>query len=395
MDFISDHFLVYAEAADVRGSVGVKVFKSRCLRTLEYETVTEYLSLTPFDDVLYISDVEDKVACFTRLMIGLYDELAPVRFIRCRKNYKPWFTSTIKKLISLKNAALNKFKQNRTSSNWDYYKNIRNATTAAVNREKKAYVQFAFDGRGVDSRILWTRLGELGVHVKTAAKTIPPTLDKPQDLNNFFLKFSQTLSANQVNDAISYYSSSSFAPFEERLHFTLTDEDEIYDIIKSIYSGAIGPDGLNVEMLLRCCPHILRHLVNICNSCIIDAKFPDSWKVSKVVPIPKVSNPTSFNDIRPISILSPCAKVVEKILAVRIRSHLDKFNILPPRQSGFRKGYGCCTALLDIVDTIIRNVDTGKSCVLLLLDYSKALDRVNHQLMTAILRHIGLSDVAG
>nr|CAI5828047.1 unnamed protein product [Callosobruchus analis] len=78
----------------------------------------------------------------------------------------------------------------------------------------------------------------------------------------------------------------------------------------------------------------------------------------------------------------------------QIREHLDEYNVLPKTQSGFRPGHSCTTALLTVTDDIIRATDSGKSSILLLLDYSKAFDTLNHDLLISILHFVGFSQDA-
>ena len=60
--------------------------------------------------------------------------------------------------------------------------------------------------------------------------------------------------------------------------------------------------------------------------------------------------------------------------------------IIPSNQSGF--GYNCNTALLNISDDIIGTCDRNKLAVLLLLDYTKAFDTINHKMLISILHFI-------
>lgn len=73
---------------------------------------------------------------------------------------------------------------------------------------------------------------------------------------------------------------------------------------------------------------------------------------------------------------------------------LKKNNLLPATQSGFRSGYSCTAALLNIVDDIVRETDRGNITALCLLDYSKAFDRMHHDIFASILRYMGLSELA-
>ena len=77
-----------------------------------------------------------------------------------------------------------------------------------------------------------------------------------------------------------------------------------------------------------------------------------------------------------------------------MRHFLNHYSILPSRQSGFRTGYSCETALADVTKDVFRALDENKTSILVLLDFSKAFDTLNHQLLLAILRYIGFGDSA-
>ena len=64
--------------------------------------------------------------------------------------------------------------------------------------------------------------------------------------------------------------------------------------------------------------------------------FPDSLKIAKVVPIYKSGSKSQVQNYRPIALLSPFSKVIEKLLKVRILSFLNWNNVLYARQSGCR-----------------------------------------------------------
>ena len=109
--------------------------------------------------------------------------------------------------------------------------------------------------------------------------------------------------------------------------------------------------------------------------------------------LPKKTDPT-LGDLRPISMLPVFSKIIEKILWRQLYKYVTDNSILPLTQSGFRTGYSCTTALLNIVDDILRATDTGKLTILCLIDFSKAFDKINHCLLSAILHNIGLSQVS-
>lgn len=177
-------------------------------------------------------------------------------------------------------------------------------------------------------------------------------------------------------------------------HFAPTTEADILNIIKQIKSKAFGEDGLNIDMIYLCCPCIVPVVTHIINTCIIKGHFPSTWKKALIIPIPKINDPKHFGDLRSISILPTFSKVMERVMELQMRAYLNNNSLLPLKQSGFRRGYGCATALVDILDDIVTAYDNNKSSILILLDYSKAFDTINHTLLVAILQYIGFDDMS-
>ena len=128
---------------------------------------------------------------------------------------------------------------------------------------------------------------------------------------------------------------------------------DITNLLTHIASKAIGHDNIDIKMLIFCTSLIIPQLTHIINNCIETSYFPNHWKIAKIIPIPKTAAPASCSELRPISILPTMSKLIERILFDQIYKYAQLNYILPPVQSGFRKGYSCTTALLKIIDDII------------------------------------------
>lgn len=113
-----------------------------------------------------------------------------------------------------------------------------------------------------------------------------------------------------------------------------------------------------------------------------------------MTPLPKVSNPQSFSDLRPVSILPALSKILEKIMYLQIFFYVDENGILNKYQSGFRSAHSTVSALCHVTDEIIRARDESMVTVLVLLDYSKAFDKIDHDLMCAKSHYYGFDQTA-
>ena len=73
-----------------------------------------------------------------------------------------------------------------------------------------------------------------------------------------------------------------------------------------------------------------------------------------------------------------------------IVTHLEVNNILDPNQHGFRKGRSCLTQLLKHYDEILQNYSSGVETDVIYLDFAKAFDKVDHNLLIAKLEIYGI-----
>ena len=78
------------------------------------------------------------------------------------------------------------------------------------------------------------------------------------------------------------------------------------------------------------------------------------------------------------------------IVASNLTKHLTNSNILYELQHGFREERSCETQLVMLVDEISKNMQMGKQTDLILLDFSKAFDKVAHEKLISKLNFYGI-----
>ena len=116
-------------------------------------------------------------------------------------------------------------------------------------------------------------------------------------------------------------------------------------------------------------------------------------KIRKYIkPIPKVTIPISASDYRPISLLPALSKIIEKLANKQIVYYLVKHDLLDPSQSAYKKNHSTQTALLKLTEDIYDAIDDSEITLLVLLDFSKAFDTVNHRLLLAKLNILGFQE---
>jgi len=174
-------------------------------------------------------------------------------------------------------------------------------------------------------------------------------------------------------------------------HFKFVPAQEIHKIIMNFKSNAVGVDGISLRFVKLFLDSIILVLEHILNFCLQSGVFPSLWKLANVLPLPKILNPTCCADLRPVSILCLFAKVLEKLVHDQMYDYVVDNNLVNPLQSGFRKGHSTATALVKVADDIRKSMDDRTLTLLVLLDFSKAFDRVNHTLLLIKLKKLGFS----
>lgn len=170
---------------------------------------------------------------------------------------------------------------------------------------------------------------------------------------------------------------------KESFSFSPVADEEIRKIIKS---KAVGCDDVSRCMIFFIPESILPIITHI-----INFSFPSIWRKAFVIPLPKISNPTSLNHFRPISILPFLSKILEAAAHKKISNYILENKALSPYQSGFRPGHSTTTALLKVIDDIRDGMENSQITVLILIDFSNAFNTVNHDILLAILLKLGVS----
>ena len=165
-------------------------------------------------------------------------------------------------------------------------------------------------------------------------------------------------------------------------------ERTIAGLDKRKSTGIDGINGVFVSTFSRLLAPVLSQLFN---KSIIRGEFPKDMKVAKIIPIAKTkSNLDIVSNYRPIALLSIFSKIFEKIIASRLTNFFTKYNILYEHQYGFRAHYSTKLALLESIDEIRKNLESGNLVAGIYLDLSKAFDSLDHGILLSKIYNYGI-----
>jgi hypothetical protein len=120
---------------------------------------------------------------------------------------------------------------------------------------------------------------------------------------------------------------------------------------------AIDWDYVSFKIVKLLAPSSIPHITKFFNVCFTHDIFPAYWNFSKIIPLPKISNPSDFSVYRPLAILSCLSKAFEVCMRVRMVEYLMLNKLLDPLQSRFKDNHSTTTALLKVVDDLNRIAD--------------------------------------
>lgn len=387
----TDHQLTFCTLNCIAPREAPKIIKYRNFKYFDSEMFHADLINTHWYDVLEEPNVENKVMLLTDKVRQLFDRHAPLCTVRITKQKAPWFTDVLRIMKKERNKLMSKYKKTRKECDWAAYKNMRNIFTQAVRNEKRSYLEYIC--KSTDRRVLWKSLNGMNIYRKAkTSRTLPKHLCNPNSINDFFLDSINKLALTVDSDIVKKYENGRGS--NHVFQFRTILEVDVLNAISNLKSNSCGFDGLSLQMIKLCSPVIIPFLAHIFNECITSRVYPTQWKVATVTPIPKINNPGSFSDLRPISLLPTLSKIFEKTIYIQLVSYLNDSNLIPPTQSGFRKGYSAASVLLSVLDDIISAADEGRTSALIMLDYSKAFDTLDHMLLCAKLRYYGFSVAA-
>src|SRR5664279_5367773 len=128
--------------------------------------------------------------------------------------------------------------------------------------------------------------------------------------------------------------------------------------------------------LVKRASHVLAPVLReMCNASLQSGNLPDTQKSAIV--FPRLKKPTldveDANSYRPISNLSFASKFVERVVATRFTSHAERHRLFPSNQSAYRRHHNTETAVISVLNNIIRAVDNSEVTALVLLDLSACL----------------------
>ena len=149
-------------------------------------------------------------------------------------------------------------------------------------------------------------------------------------------------------------------------------------------------DGITVELFPTLKDDAVKVLHSVCQQIWKTQQWPQDWKRSVFIPIPKKGNAKECSNSHTIALISHTSKVMIKILQARLQQYVN--HELSDVHAGFRKGRGTRDQIANICWTIEKAREFQKNIYFYFIDSAKAFDCVDHNKLWNLLKQMGIPD---
>ena len=316
------------------------------------------------------------------------DTLVPSKFTSTRFS-QPWINGHIKALSRRKKRAYKQACRSKKTKDWTRYKNIKKSMQRECRSAYHMYVSDMLSSEEGKPKRFWSYIK----NARCDSSGVAPLM------KDGTLQCEASTKANMLNEQFaSVFTDETMAnlpdmgdsPHPTVPDFTV-DQEGVRKLLVNIKSHtASGPDNLPAYLLKEAANELTPILCLLFNATLHQGKIPHDWKSAYITPILKKGDKHKPENYRPISLTSIICKTAEHIIHSQIMRHLDAHSLLTECQFGFRRGRSCESQLLVTVQDLAAGLRDKQQIDAILLDFSKAFDRVPHERLLLKLHYCGI-----
>ena len=384
-----------------------RYIKKRSFKEFNENIFTELVATCGLEEVLSCTGVDKAAEIFTNKLTEVLDKVAPIKKFQTRIHYAPWLSKDTKQLKVQREAAHRKAAETDEQEDWREFRKLRNQFTTKSRDDRRKWEIKKLDlDKNNPSGIWKTVKGWLGWGTSGTPSQIfwdGRVVTSPAGLavamNSFFLDKIKTLRRNiplPTGDPATKLREA-MANIQCQFSIKYVKEDEVRKTIKDLKnSSATGVDYIDTKTIKLVADIITPALTHIINLSIQTSTFPAIWKWAKVIPLLKAENADSIlpKSYRPVALLPILSKVLEKVVFRQLVNYLEENNLVHPNLHGSRAGHDTSTALLQLYDRWVEELESDSMVGVLFCDQSAAFDLCDHEILVEKLKIMGLQSTA-
>ena len=291
----------------------------------------------------------------------------------------------------------NAIKENKVE-NWRDFRNCRNNLQKVIKRKKKDYLKSKFD----HTKDKWKFLKKFNKkevpHPPRQILRNGESITSPKQIaeyaNTFFIEKVKKIRAElpKINSDPIEILSKLIPRCNDTFNLPFITIEQTKKIIRKLKnSNSTGFDRTNSRIIKKLCDDIAPHITHLINCIIRTKKYPNIFKITRMLPLSKPGKDTCMIDsFRPINNLVILEKIVEEWIKESLIEFLETNNILSKNHHGGRAAHSTITAKTQIDQKLHKNYENDKITAVLATDLSAAYDTVDHEILLKKLEHYGV-----
>jgi hypothetical protein len=400
---ISDHYSVFHVDVSYSKIKNNKFILSRNLSEQNLKYFISKCKSEPFNEVLNDTDPKSAFSAFHSKILELYNDSFPFRKIKIGYKTKyPWLSNGLKSSIRRKNKLYYIFKKYHTTENEKRYKLYRNKLTQLIRNAKRDHYNLLLNENQSNVKQKWYIIKEIINKKNNSSFPTHFNINNSKTnnkhiianaFNNYFNNVGTSL-AKKIPKVSRSPLSFMNDPSIDSIYLHEVTQTEVQNIISKLKNTSSGWDGFSPNLIKQVCTSISNPLMHVINLSFNVGYFPIELKITKILPLYKANDNAIMSNYRPIAVLSVFSKIFEMVMYKRLINFIKKKKILYDLQFGFLKQRSTAMALSILIDKISESIDDGKYSIGIFLDFSKAFDTVDHEILFSKLDRYGIRGLA-
>lgn len=345
-------------------------------------------------------DINHNFTCFIDKIQKLYSECFPIKtkFISEKRLNNPWITQAVLNSIKTKNNLYKDYKIGAITEN--QFKEYRNKLNRTIKQAKQSYYVSVFSNFKNNTTKIWNTVNKIYKDNKDSTTKyiysngikITNHTEIAETFNEFYTniahKLDNELPTSNI-DPITFLKGN----YQTSMVVPPVNTYDVINVINSLKNKKGNVNELSVSLLKTNKNQLAVPLATLFNHSISSGKFPHYLKHATVIPIHKKGTKDDLKNYRPISLLSVYSKIFEKLIKKFLINYLDSKSIISLEQFGFRHGLSTFDALITFNEKIYTTLDSQNSLLGIFIDFTKAFDTVNHDILLQKLNHYGIRGI--
>ena len=380
-DMVSDHALVcFTLHVETEKSDTHHWIMRRAWRRLSSDAFASDLAASALCcDLTALEDksVDDLAQLYSSELTRLLDRHCPVVKVRHKlKQTTPWFDADCRAARRRARAAERRFRRTYAKVDRLAWEQKLGTTHSLYERKSSNYWRDEIAASKGNTTRLWRTLhGVLGE--TTGDENCPHSAE---DFASYFRDKVDAVRASTSTTPTYDVPCRATPTLEE---WTLVSVDEVEQLISSALNKTCELDPAPTWLVKEMRGLLSPFITLLFNKSLMSACFPAAFKQALVRPsLKKVGlDAGDLKNFRPVSNLPFLAKLLERVVQVRLQGFLDTNRLMPTAQSAYRKFHSTETATARVYNDLLLATDRGQVSALCLLDLTAAFDTVDHELL--------------